>query len=64
MAARVQYHFDHVRVAQLVQRADGVGGGAHAGVGARGQQGGHGVDEGGVDQRLVALHVDHDVVAV
>ena len=44
------------------QRVDGVRGGAHAGVGRICQQLGHGVGQGGVHQRLIALHVDHNRV--
>ncbi|MNL37960.1 hypothetical protein D3C87_1601390 [compost metagenome] len=39
-------------------------GGAHRGLRSRGQRGGDGVDQRGVDQRLVALHVDDDRVTV
>ena len=45
-----------------------MGGGAHAGFGSLPtvvlQQGGHGVDECGVYQRFVALHVDNDIVTL
>ena len=58
----VQHGFHHIRVVELGLVVDRVHRRAHAGFGPRGQQRCHGVDQGGGDQRLVPLHIDHDVV--
>ena len=63
-ALGVAHHFDHVGVLVILQVMHWVGGGAHARLRGVGQHLGHGVDECGVDQRLIALHIDHHGIAV
>ena len=58
----VQHGHHHIRVVELSLVVDGVYRRAHAGFGPGGQQRGHGVDQGGGNQRLVPLHVDYDIV--
>ena len=60
----VQHHLDHVRVGEMGRILQRVGGRADDAVGAFGELVRASVDQGGVDQGLVALHVDDGVLAV
>ena len=58
----VEHHLADVGVEQIDAALDGLAQGGHAALRVGGQVLRHLVDHGGRDQRLVALHIDHDVV--
>ena len=62
MAARVEDDLDDVRVLEVAALVDRVRHRAHHALAALGEQGGAGIDQRRLDQRLVALHVDDDLV--
>ena len=62
--AGIKHHFDHIGICKVLHRVNRMGQGAHAAIGAIGQQLRHRINGGRIDQRLIALHVDHDVLVL
>jgi hypothetical protein len=60
----VEHHLDDIRVVPLGGMIDRMGDGAHRAVGMRVQQRRTARDQRGWDQRLIALHVDDDLIPV
>jgi hypothetical protein len=63
-AARVADHLDDIRIEEFLGRLQGVGCRGHRGIRIRLQGKCHLIDQGGIQQGLVALDIDHDLVAV
>ena len=62
IAGRIQYHLDDVRIERLRNIVDRMAGRGDGRVGLRCKQRGHATDQRRIEQRFVALDIDHDFV--